>query len=364
MKYIIGILLLVHGLIHFMGFAKAFSIAEISQLSQSISKNMGMLFLFAGLFFIASFLLFIFKSDLWIVVAILGGVLSQILIVIYWQDAKFGTLANIIILLAALMALSTRNFKKTYMMDVSKVIEVSGVSNTMITEDDIKNLPEPVQKYLRYTGVLGKPGIFNMKLSFKGEMRSKKNDWFSFTSQQINTFNEPARLFFMDAKVKGLPTSGYHFYRNDTASMRIKLLSLIPVASNNTPELFPTETVTYFNDLCLFAPAALIDERIEWEIIDATSVRAYFKNQGVTISAVLHFNDIGQLVNFVSDDRYDIDDMEKYRFSTPASNYKNYHGYNLPSYGEAIWHYPDGEFVYGRFWVQNIEYNIPIKKGK
>ena len=90
-------------------------------------------------------------------------------------------------------------------------------------------------------------------------MRDREKDWFAFTSEQHNFIPEPTRLFFMKAKVKGLPTVGYHSYQDGKARMLIKLASLFPVVKIDGPEMFPTETVTFFNDLCLFAPAALMD---------------------------------------------------------------------------------------------------------
>jgi len=45
-------------------------------------------------------------------------------------------------------------------------------------------------------------------------------------------------------------------------------------------------------------------------------------------------------------------------FSTPISDYKNFDGYNLPASGEVIWHYPDGDFVYGKFNFKSIGYNV------
>jgi hypothetical protein len=50
--------------------------------------------------------------------------------------------------------------------------------------------------------------------------------------------------------------------------------------------------------------------------------------------------------------------MKQYRFSTPVTDYKNINGINVPTYGEAIWHYPDGEFVYGKFSLKTIHYNL------
>ena len=41
MRWIVAVLLAVHGLIHLMGFAKAFGYAELPQLTQPISREMG-----------------------------------------------------------------------------------------------------------------------------------------------------------------------------------------------------------------------------------------------------------------------------------------------------------------------------------
>jgi hypothetical protein len=123
-------------------------------------------------------------------------------------------------------------------------------------------------------------------------------------------------------------------------------------------EMNKAETVTVFNDMCLMAPATLIDKRIQWKTIDDYTVEAVFNNQGFEIKAILTFNDKGQLTNFISDDRYVIKDMKRYRFSTPVKDYKNIDGINVPTLGEAIWHYPDRKFVYGKFYLKSIEYNV------
>ena len=237
-------------------------------------------------------------------------------------------------------------------------MSVVAPSPDILKDKDLESLPECVQNYLRYVGALGKPKVYNMKIVFTGEMRDKGKDWFKFTSEQYNFFGSPTRLFFMKAQVMGLPTYGYHKYTNEVANMRIKLLSLFSVVDLSEPELYPTETVTFFNDLCLFAPAALIDDRISWETLDSLSAKAIFNNNGTKISAILYFNEKGQLINFVSKDRYSVSEMKAFPFSTPASNYKNINGYQLPSYGEAIWHYPDMDFVYGKFEVVDISYNV------
>ncbi|MBA4319163.1 MAG: hypothetical protein C0412_12250, partial [Flavobacterium sp.] len=87
------ILVIVHGLIHLLGFVKAFGLAEVKQLTQPISKPFGMIWLLAFILFTIAAILFAFKYNYWWFFGILALVTSQILISFFWHDAKFGTIA-------------------------------------------------------------------------------------------------------------------------------------------------------------------------------------------------------------------------------------------------------------------------------
>ncbi|MCJ7468621.1 MAG: hypothetical protein MUO53_18230 [Maribacter sp.] len=297
-------------------------------------------------------------NQAWPILAISMVVFSQILILTVFENAKLLSIATIILFVLGIIWYAKVHFENRYKKDVGAAIDTTAFTNEILTGNDLGTLPVVVQKYMHYVGVVGRPKIHNVRITFEGNMREKGKDWFKFSSEQYNFFSAPARLFFMKAKVRGLPTAGYHAYKKGGASMLIKLLSLFPVVNIRGSELFRTETVTFFNDLCLFAPAALIDERIQWKEIDTNSVRATYTTNNISISAILYFNEKGQLVNFISNDRSSVSEMQAFPFSTPAKNYKNLNGYNLATYGEAIWHYPDGEFVYGKFQVKSIEYNV------
>jgi hypothetical protein len=109
LKFVFAFILLIHGLVHFMGFAKAFCYDNITQLTKNISKPSGVFwFLTADLFIIAT-ALFLLKKDIWIVVTVIAAIISQILISIAWKDAKSRTIANILILLFVSYSLWKKN---------------------------------------------------------------------------------------------------------------------------------------------------------------------------------------------------------------------------------------------------------------
>ena len=358
MKIFFLILIVIHGLIHLMGFAKAFDFATITQLSKAISKPLGVLWMTAFLLFLFSAILFYLKKEEWWIIGIIAVVVSQILIIIFWKDAKFGTIANVLIATVAVLTWGGIHFEKGYRNDISEnQARIDFLTADLLTEKDLKALPEPVQRYLRYVGVVNKPKVKNVRIVFEGQMRDKGKDYFPFTTEQYNFFDEPARLFYMKAKMFGLTVPGYHKYSKGKATMDIRLFGLFPVVNQSGDIMNKTETVTVFNDMCLLAPATLIDKRIQWEAINDSSTKAIFTNRDVSISATLFFNKQGQLIDFLSEDRTAVSDMNQYPFSTPVSKYKNINGFNLMSYGEAVWHYTDGKFTYGKFTLKDLEYN-------
>ncbi len=359
MRIFFFIVVITHALIHLLGFLKAFKLAKINQLTQNISKPMGILWLIALTLFLAAAIQLISNHDLWWITSLAAVILSQVLIILFWQDAKFGTIANIIVLLSVVAGYGFWGFENIFNNDVTVRLETSSkIEKNLLTEKDIEHLPLPVQKYLKYAGVINKEKVNNVKIVFDVEMREKGKDWFKATSVQYNFFDEPTRLFFMKAKMFGMTVPGYHRYVEVKATMDIRLFGLFPIVKQSGDIMNKTETVTLFNDMCLMVPATLIDKRIKWEPIDSLTTKAVFTNRGFSISATLYFNETGQLINFTSDDRTAISDMKQYRFSTPVKDYKNISGINVPTYGEAIWHYPDGEFVYGKFNLKTIQCNI------
>lgn len=358
----IGIVL-IHGLIHLLGFLKAFELANISELTQSITRPLGILWLTTALLFVTTAITFAFKNDWWWAIALVAVVLSQILVITFWQDAKFGSLPNLLVLVVVLLSLGSLLFERGYKQDVQNSLNRShSLPTEIITEADIQPLPQVVRRYLNYVGVIGKPRVTSMRAVLAGEMREKGKDYFPFTAEQYNFYDEPTRLFFMKAQMFGMTVPGYHRYINGKAMMDVRLFGLFSAVKHAGDVMDVAETVTLFNDMCLLAPATLIDERIAWQNIDDVTVKATFTNHGLSINAILYFNTEGQLINFVSEDRWAVADMKQYPFSTPVSNYRNLNGYNLPTYGEAIWHYPDGDFTYGKIEIKDIEYNIRALK--
>ena len=111
------ILVIVHGLIHLLGFVKAFGLSDVKQLTQTISKPFGVIWLLAFIFFVIAAIMFAFKNSYWCLFGLIALVTSQVLIIFFRHDAKFGTIANVIILIAAIIGYATTSYYSKYRND-------------------------------------------------------------------------------------------------------------------------------------------------------------------------------------------------------------------------------------------------------
>ena len=89
MKIVCAVLLLLHGLIHLSGMAKAFGFADMPQLTQQISKPMGIVWLCAVLLFAATAVALFAWPARWWMIGAAAIVVSKVAILSSWTDARF-----------------------------------------------------------------------------------------------------------------------------------------------------------------------------------------------------------------------------------------------------------------------------------
>jgi len=260
----------------------------------------------------------------------------------------------------------SRQLQQTYRQEVQAAFTSASLDAgepDLLTETDLEHLPEPVQAYLHRVGVVGQPKVKSFRMICAGEFKTAPDkDYVPSSAEQYNLVSDSRRVYFMSLQMSGLPVVGLHVYKDAAATMQIRLAGLVTVADARGERMNKAETVTVLNDMCLIAPATLIDPRITWESIDADHVRAIFTNQGITVSAELVFNDQHELINFISNDRYMTvsgQDYQSAMWSTPVQDYQDFGGFRLASYGEAHWQLPEGDYCYGKIRLESVTYNPP-----
>jgi len=359
------VVVVLHGLVHFLGPAKAFGLAELPELAQPISRALGVVWFFAGLGLLMTAAQIVWAPRLWWVTGLVAAVLSQAVVFSAWPPARFGTLANVVILAAAVYGLASEgpwSLRAAYRSSVAQQLAHPSATE-LLTEDDLVGLPDPVARYVRTSGAVGRPRPWRIHARWEGRIRGGPDEvWMPCTARQDNFILEPSRFFLMNARRGALPVDVYHAFHDGRAAMRVRLLSLVPLVDARGPEMDQAETVTLFNDVALLAPGGLVDSRIEWEAVDDRTARGTYTVRSNSVSATLHFAGNGDLVDFVSDDRLaaspDGERFEPRRWSTPITEHQVLGGLRVLRRGQGRWSHQGGEdFAYVELELRALELN-------
>lgn len=361
MKTAFLIIVFLHGIIHILGFVKAFRLAEVAQLSRHIPKSLGILWLLCAILFLAVFVLMIFNRSWWPFFSIAAVILSQTLVIIFWQDAKFATVLNVIILLVSLPGLGEYHFDKMVQKEQKELISnISEKIPEKIGEESLSHLPGVVQKWMMNSGVLGKPEIFAVRLKQQGEMKIKKGGkWMPFYAEQYFDVKNPA--FNWKARVKLFP--GIHFvgrdkFKEGEGEMQIKLLSLFNVVDERKNEKVNSGSMLRFlGELCWF-PSAALNQYITWEKVDALSAKATFRLNDETVSGLFSFNENGDFKSFEAERFYGGGQgAKKEKWVVEALSYKVFDGIKVPALCRVTWKLPEGDFTWLKLELTTLDYN-------
>ena len=375
-RWILVAVLVVHGLIHFLGVAKGFGWASVPQLKEPISAGMAVVWLSGGVLLLAAAAMIAASApSWWWVVALLAAVVSQVAIVSSWGDAKVGTVVNVILLVVAAYGFFSAgpfSLSTQWTTHANAALEQAEAAAPVLIEADLKDLPMPLADYIRGSGAVGKPRTTSFSADFHGRIRSAPNKaWMSFTGKQLNTYGEnPQRLFIMHARRSGLPVEVLHLYRDATATMQVKVLSAFPIVNAKGPDMDRAETVTIFNDLVVLAPGAIVDAPVLWTAVDEHRVHGTFTLGQHSVSATLVFDEQHDLVDFVSADRLrasqDGTSFTQQEWSTPLLAHRDVDGRRVIAVGEGRWNAPDPEglFTYLEIHLDAISFNVKGSAGE
>lgn len=147
-------LIIIHGFIHLMGFVKAFQLA------------------------------------------VPALVLSQSLIIIYWRDARYGTVADVIIIAGIVVGYGTWSFKTMVKNELKPLVAPAISVKKALTKEMWSGLPPIVQKWLERSNVIGKEIIFRVYLKQIGEMRTTPDGkWMPVKAEQWFKTEKPGEYF-------------------------------------------------------------------------------------------------------------------------------------------------------------------------
>jgi hypothetical protein len=232
----------------------------------------------------------------------------------------------------------------------------------LVTTDMLSRLPEPAQRYLNYTGVIGKPWIDTVRIKYAGIFRlAADKPWMPIKAEQVYTTNPPAFRWRARFKMFGLwIVTGDDTYQNGHGHMFGKIAGLFNIFDARGPEIDQGTMMRYLNEMTWF-PIALLSDYVTWQAVDEQSFDVTFTDHGKSVTARFFIAPDGRLINFSTmryrehKGQYTLD-----RWDTPMTEWGVLGGLNLPIRGQAVWKLPGGDLPYADFTLSEVEYNCPV----
>src|SRR5215217_2424441 len=206
------------------------------------------------------------------------------------------------------LQLGLRRFERLVKRDVEALLAraTTTAGEAVVTEAMLKDLPEPVRRYLKHTGIVGKPSVDTVYLEQKGQMYlGSKQGWVPLDAEEHYTVQPPG--FVWDVTIHKGPLM-------DQGSM-----------------------MRYLSEMIWF-PTAFLDDNISFEPIDDESARVTLTDGGKSVSATMYFDEEGKVTDFVAKRYRTVEggyDLETW--SDPVYECGELAGLKLPLRGGAVW---------------------------
>jgi hypothetical protein len=241
-------------------------------------------------------------------------------------------------------------------------------TTTTITEEEIAHLPPPVQRYMRFSGVVGRHPVRHVRLRQRGRFRTKPGGgWMKITAEQYYAVDEPGLIWIADAGPRPLSVRVRDMLLEGRGRITVMLLSLLRVGDLAGPELDQGVMLRYLSEMIWFPTALLgptINRHVRWEPTETdndSSARAIFTLDGREVSATFYFDERGAPVNLVAERYFESGgSFTLETWSTPIeAEFRELSGLRIPTRGRAVWHLDSGEFCYADLEIVDVEYDVP-----
>jgi len=366
MRIVIALVLLVHALIHLMGFLSAWKLAEFSQLrgatliplSAFVARAVGALWLAVAVVLLVASWLRMSEQGAWWNVAAVGVAVSQALIVLQWQDAKAGSLVNLVLLVAIVLAASGSRFRTASDNHTRALLAHANKSDSsVLSVDDVAALPDPVRRWLHACGAVGRTRATTVRLLERGGLRAAPDQpYMEAEAQQYFSVDPPGFVWTVDVTMKHLPVLGRDEFVNGHGRMLITLFGLVPVVDATGPRIDQGTALRYLGEIIWF-PSAAVSPAITWQAIDDHCARATLRMGDVEASAVFEFDDRGRF-RLLTAKRY-LDGKSLETWEIPATEWRTVRGIEMPVRGNAVWKLKEGDFDYFQWEIVDVESNTP-----
>ncbi len=271
----------------------------------------------------------------------------------------------IAIILVGLFILIVGNSSMVNLYNKERLVEVNKfgeIEKKLILEEDIAHLPEPVQRYMNYSGFIGRENMMNAEVKWSDSKIRLKPDqgWMNLKTLQVNSVKEPMRAAYMKGRMFGIPIEVREIFQNGTGNMSGKIAGRFTIFNNNDHEVLESVLLTILSEAPL-VPGYLFADYITWEPVDENTAKARLQYKQFDVGGTFYFNDLGEYIRFETNERNYEDRTDGYRkekWTILVHGYQEKDGIKFPTGVSVIWNLQEGDFEYWTGTITEVIFNV------
>lgn len=269
-----------------------------------------------------------------------------------------GTLAALLLAVAAASAVGTARFRERYEAEKADLLRRGRAARPgAAAPPPLDPLPPPVRRYVERMRDAGVPAARVASLRQRGRLRTAADQpWMPFVSEQVYSMEPPGFVWLARAELAPL----VHMVARDAfvdgrGHMLVRVLGLVTVADGRGPEIDRGAGLRYWGEILVF-PEQALDPRLRWEPLDDHRARVTVEQDGLTLVADVEFDADGLPVAVVADRFRDVGgEGVLTRWSGHFRDWKELGGRPFPSAWESVWHLPEGELSVVQMEILAVE---------
>ncbi len=256
-------------------------------------------------------------------------------------------------LLIIILIIGKINLSIQFKKEVNELFSQSkNISTNKFSYKELADLPEPVQRYFRYTLKEGQPYISFARIKHDGKFKTGLNkNWINIKGEQYATTEKPGFIW------KGTTSifTARDMYISNKGRLVVLLFSLLKVADAKGEQYNQGELLRWLGESILYPTNLLPGKRLQWIPVDSHSARLTFNYNKLSLFFIISFNEIGEITQMETK-RY----MDKTTLATwiiKCADYKQMNNVMVPLSFEVLWRLEKGDFSYVKFNIKKIEYD-------
>lgn len=214
-----------------------------------------------------------------------------------------------------------------------------------VAEAELARLPEPVARWLRASGVVGRPIPAVVRLEQEGRLRSGIGArWVPVRARQWTTTDPPGFMWLgHTAMAPGVGIVVRDAFRDGRGRSAVALWGVLPLGRASGAGIDEASLQRWLGELA-WLPAAALDGRIAWRQVGPNAAEATTTVGRATAAVTFRFDGDGRL-HRVEADRWRAEAKAIRRWQVLLSGWSERDGIVVPAAAEVVWDDPAGAFA-------------------